>query len=80
MDAIQRLIMIAERERCKRQYQEPSHRTTLRPAAPTASRPQLAGPADHARTQRGCPKNQIRRGDLDPPQDPYDSGQNGATL
>lgn len=40
MDAIQRLIMIAERERCKRQYQEPSHRPPLRPAAPTASQPQ----------------------------------------
>lgn len=80
MNAIQRLIMIAERERCKRQYQEPSHRPPLRPAAATASQSQITGPSDHARTQRVCPKNQIRRGDLDPPQDPYDPGQNGATV
>jgi len=76
MDAVQRLIMIAERERCKRQYQEPSYRTPLRPVAPAASH----SPPDHAWTRRDRAKNRIARGDLDPRQDPYDPGQNGATL
>jgi len=80
MDAVQRLIMITERERCKRQHQEPSNRTPLRPAAPDTGQPQPASQADHAWTQRGRPKSRVARGDFDPLQDPYDPGQNGATL
>lgn len=44
MDAVQRLTMIAERERRKRQGQEPPNRTPPPPAAPAAGQPQPARP------------------------------------
>jgi len=53
MDAVQRLTMIAERERRKRQGQEPPNRTLPPPAVPATGQPPPASPGRSHRETKG---------------------------